>query len=79
MDWDIHLQSMDGSRDILQEGEGIGWRIANWHPDETKLLVTKYVSIAESYLYEFDLETKERTQLLTDRGKFFNKFAVLQR
>ena len=70
MDWDIHLQSMDGTRDILQEGEGIGWRIANWHPDETKLLVTKYVSIAESYLYEFDLETKERTQLLTDHGKF---------
>ena len=68
IDWDLHIRTMDGERTILQEQEGVGWSIANWHPDETKVLASQYISTTESYLYEFDLKTKERTQYLADKG-----------
>lgn len=36
---------------------GGGWRILDWSPDDSKILVKKYRSIHESYLWEFDTQT----------------------
>lgn len=66
VDWDLHAQSLAGEKRVLQEGEGVGWFIEDWSPDERRVLVSRYLSINESRLYEFDIESGERTRLLPD-------------
>jgi dipeptidyl aminopeptidase/acylaminoacyl peptidase len=46
------------------EVKGGGWFPLDWGPpDDSKLLVGEYVSINESYLWEFDLKSKQRRRL----------------
>ena len=68
-DWDLHIQDRQGHKQVLQENAGVGWAVTDWHPGESHVLAYQYVSPAESHLYEFELATKKRTQLLAERGK----------
>jgi len=55
--WDIRVQDL--TREIvtvLETTEG-SWSIEDWSSDGEHMLVSKYVSINESYLYELDLES----------------------
>ncbi|MCY3810890.1 MAG: S9 family peptidase [Gammaproteobacteria bacterium] len=64
VDWDLHIQDLSGERRIVQEGEGVGWTIEDWSADETRLLISRYISVNESRLYEIDLDTGSRRRLL---------------
>ncbi|MCY3885167.1 MAG: S9 family peptidase [Gammaproteobacteria bacterium] len=68
-DWDLHVRSFDGTKEILQENQGIGWSIDDFSPDGERALISQYVSNTETRLYEMNLRSKERRQLLEDRGK----------
>ena len=66
VDWDLHLQDADGRRVVLQQGEGVGWSIEDWSADEARVLVSRYISVNESRLYEIEVATGKRTRLLSD-------------
>ena len=63
-DWDLHARDLKGRRLVVQEGEGVGWSIGDWSDDEQRLLVTRYLSVNESRVYEIELATAKRTRLL---------------
>ena len=65
-DWDLHAQDLRGRRMVLQEGEGTGWSIDDWSDDESRVLVSQYISVNESRLYEMETTTGERRRLLPD-------------
>ena len=69
VDCDIHIRKADGSIDIVQEGQGVGWSVDDRHPNGEKVLVSGFVSTVEQQLYEIDLHTLTRRQLLSDKGK----------
>lgn len=48
---------------MLAELKGGGWQVQDWSPDGKRLLVVEYVSINETYLWLFDAQTGERTEL----------------
>ncbi len=54
------------SNRLVIELSGGGWGVSDWSPDETKLLVSEYVSINESYIHLLDVLTG-RMELLTPR------------
>ena len=43
--------------------DGGGWGVADWSPDDGKLLVVQYVSINESYLWRVDADTGTHQRL----------------
>jgi dipeptidyl aminopeptidase/acylaminoacyl peptidase len=51
----------------LLELQGGGWGVLDWSPDDSRLVVSEFVSINESYLWIADVATGERT-LLTPKG-----------
>ncbi|MYA17522.1 MAG: S9 family peptidase [Gammaproteobacteria bacterium] len=65
-DWDLHAQDLRGRHTVLQEGEGVGWTIEDWSADEGKVLVSRYISVNESRVYEIDVATGHRRRLLPD-------------
>ena len=59
-DWDLHLLDLDksgGSVPLLEKG-GVWFAIA-WSPDDTRLLVARYVSRNEIYPYVLELGSKK--------------------
>ena len=52
---------------MLLQLSGGGWGVADWSPDDRKLLLNEGVSANESYLWLVDLSTGEKT-LLTPKG-----------
>ena len=64
VDWDLHVQDLNGRKKVLQQGEGVGWRIQDWSADESHVLISQYVSVNESRLYELDVATGKRERLL---------------
>ena len=68
---DLHLQGPTGERSVVQEGAGVGWSIDDFSSDETRVLVSHYLSVNESRLYEIDLASGERTRLLADTKAAF--------
>lgn len=59
-DWDLHIASIDnpGRSEPILEKDG-NWEPLDWSPDDSRLLVRKYISINEMHLYLLDLETGE--------------------
>ena len=53
------IQNQDHTQLFDREGY---WVPMNWSPDDTKLLVQKYVSITESYIWIVDVNTMEMTE-----------------
>jgi dipeptidyl aminopeptidase/acylaminoacyl peptidase len=64
-DTDIYVESPDDPKTdrMLAEVKGGGWQIDDWSPDDKQLLVREEISINESYLWLFNLETGERREL----------------
>jgi dipeptidyl aminopeptidase/acylaminoacyl peptidase len=60
---DLYLGSLDGGERMLAQVSG-SWRVNDWSPDDTKLLLTEYVSIADSRLYLADVATGALTRLM---------------
>ena len=47
----------------------VGWSFVAWHPSEEKALIRKYISVAESHLFEIDFNTGEKMRLLETYGE----------
>jgi dipeptidyl aminopeptidase/acylaminoacyl peptidase len=48
---------------LAVSGDGAAWYPLDWSPDDRKLLVLKYVSISETYLYVVDLSSGQKREL----------------
>ncbi|MBX9624151.1 MAG: S9 family peptidase [Gemmataceae bacterium] len=57
------IDPADPKSDKMVAQLGVGWSVADWSPDDAKLLAVEYVSINESYLWLIDLKTGEKTAL----------------
>jgi dipeptidyl aminopeptidase/acylaminoacyl peptidase len=55
------------SMEMVFETDGQFWRAADWAPDGRTLLITRYVSINESYYALLDVQTRKRTDLQLPR------------
>lgn len=66
--WDIHVQHRDGTVTVALARDEVGWMVQDFSPDDARLLLTRYVSINESYLYELSLDSGTLTPLL-DRSR----------
>lgn len=64
---DVHVQQLDSGRltIALEEDEG-AYSPLDFSPDDERLLVSRYVSINESRLYEVDLASGSRRPLLDE-------------
>ncbi len=66
---DVHIQDLNGTVSVvLEEDEGT-WVPLDFSPADDRLLVSRYVSVNESRLYEIDLATGHRRALLDDSLK----------
>ncbi|MFQ5865380.1 MAG: S9 family peptidase [bacterium] len=69
-DWDIYVSNIADPQRAKPVLENTGlWIAADWSPDDSKLLVTHYVSINESYPYILDLNTKDLSQINPSKEK----------
>lgn len=48
--------------------DGVGWGALDFSPDDKKLLIGKFVSANESYIYLYDVATGEKTLLTPHEG-----------
>ena len=64
--WDIHLQDLAGGIKVALETSDGGWRAVDWSPGDDRLLLIKYVSATESYLYELELASGSLRPLLDE-------------
>lgn len=71
IDTDIYLDDpLDRQAPLLVfESGGVGWSVADWAPDDRRLLLQRFVSINESYLYVYDLESRERREIEPSRER----------
>lgn len=67
--WDIHLQDTEGHRRVLLETDHGAWAPQDFSPDGSRLLVGRYESINESYLYVLDIESGELTPVVDEALK----------
>jgi dipeptidyl aminopeptidase/acylaminoacyl peptidase len=51
------------------DGSGAAWSVLDWSPDDSKLLVRREVSAAESYLYAVDLASGQKHEVDPAPGK----------
>jgi dipeptidyl aminopeptidase/acylaminoacyl peptidase len=68
---DVDFYTVDPARPettkLICENKGGGWGVADWSPDDKRLLVGEYVSINESYLWLVAVADGQKT-LITPRG-----------
>lgn len=64
--WDIHVQDLNGGVSVVLAEDDGSFMPLDFAPGDDRLLVTRYVSINESRLYEIDLTTGNRRELLDD-------------
>ncbi|NIP13771.1 MAG: prolyl oligopeptidase family serine peptidase [Pseudomonadales bacterium] len=64
--WDIHLQDLAGRIEVALETTDGGWRAVDFSPADDRLLLIKYVSATEAYLYELELATGALRPLLDE-------------
>ena len=56
------------SAKLLVALDGVGWGAVEFSPDDKKLVVGKYVSANESYVYLYDIATGDKTLLTPQEG-----------
>ncbi|MGB8988033.1 MAG: S9 family peptidase [Candidatus Sulfotelmatobacter sp.] len=64
--WVVNANDASSARMVVQL-EGGGWSVTDWSPDGKQLLVTNYVSAAESYVWLMDV-TSGKKELLTPKS-----------
>lgn len=57
------------SRKKVAENSGGGWAVADWSPDDKKLLIDEMISVNESRIYILDISTGNKTQLLPEKNE----------
>ncbi|MCH7760844.1 S9 family peptidase [candidate division TA06 bacterium] len=68
-DWDIYIGELNNSKNAVAVLESTGtWIPVDWSPDDSQLLISRYVSASESYYYTLDLSTKKLTQINSPSG-----------
>ncbi|MEM8999521.1 MAG: S9 family peptidase [Bacteroidota bacterium] len=70
-DFDIYISDMTTPKKaVLKIDKGKGyWVVADWSPDDTKLLVIQYLSSTQSNSYIFDLNDNTLTQINTNKNE----------
>ncbi len=69
-DFDVYVRSLEADSNAeLVLAEGGAWDIYDWSPDDQRLLVEKYVSRGEAYLYMLDIASRELTPVAHGTGK----------
>lgn len=63
MDFYVMNPSDKATDKMLIENQGGGWGIADWSPDDTRLLVANELSVQEAYIYLVDAATGQKTEL----------------
>lgn len=63
---DVHVQDLNGTVSAVLAADEGTWLPLDFAPTDDRLLVSRYVSINESRLYEIDLVTGARRALLDD-------------
>ncbi len=48
---------------VIAGDSSAAWSVLDWSPDDTKLLVRKFVSISESYLYVVDVNSGQKREV----------------
>jgi dipeptidyl aminopeptidase/acylaminoacyl peptidase len=56
------------SAKLLAAFDGVGWGATDFSPDDKKLLMGKFMSANESYIYIYDMATGEKTLLTPQEG-----------
>jgi dipeptidyl aminopeptidase/acylaminoacyl peptidase len=54
---------------LVYTGDAPGWTVLDWSPDDAKLLLKKYISITESYLYVLDIVSGQLRELDPAKAK----------
>lgn len=67
--WDIHVRAPGGAPRIALETDDVGWYVQDIAPGDERLLLSRYVSIRESYLYELSLTGGGLRALLDTHSK----------
>ncbi len=65
-DFDIYVSSIKDPKEaemIVSEGAGGYWWVADWAVDDSKILLSQYMSINNSNAYIYDFETKKLSQI----------------
>ncbi len=63
-DWDVYVANPNNPEQANSVLENTGtWIAVDWSPDDSKLLILKYVSATESYLHYLSLDSKKLTQV----------------
>lgn len=64
MDWDIYIADINNPENAeMVLSEGGAWGVVDWSPDDNSLIVGKYISANESYLYTLNTNTKDLAQI----------------
>ncbi|MFH1853663.1 MAG: alpha/beta fold hydrolase [Candidatus Neomarinimicrobiota bacterium] len=78
-DMQIYIGHIDGRAPQLVVSEAGYWDATSWSPDGTRLLVMKYVSINETYVYLVDLQSLEMTPFNPSEKKIAYDNAIFSR
>jgi len=62
-DTDIYMMDFNSGIEKLLLAEGGYWYPTDWSPDDSKIIVGKYVSANESHIYVFDLASKKLEEI----------------
>jgi dipeptidyl aminopeptidase/acylaminoacyl peptidase len=65
--WVVNANDPSSSRMVAQV-DGGGWSVTDWSPDGKQLLVTNYVSAAESYVWLMDVASGKKALLTPKPG-----------
>ena len=65
--WVVQCRPSRPARGMVAQMDGGGWEVADWSPDGKQLLVTNYVSAAESYVWLVDVASGKK-ELLTPKA-----------
>lgn len=69
VDMNVHIGTIEGIEERPLVEEPGYWFATDWSPDDSQILVMKYVSINESYVYLVDVATGEMTQIRPSEKK----------
>lgn len=66
---DLYIYDLRSQKETpLLTVDEVGWSFVAWHPNQEKALIRKYISVAESHLFEIDFVTGNKIRLLEQYG-----------
>lgn len=68
-DWDLYIRNADGSGEKIILQKGGTWYPAGWSPDDSRIMVTNYISANESFVYVLDIESGAIQQINPGKEK----------